>query len=70
MFRAVTDSERIEIAEEIRGSGCRMVLVGLGCPRQEYWIFENRELLPMPLVGIGSAFDAHAGMQSVPPMWM
>lgn len=70
MFRTVTDQERIEIAEEIRASGCRLVFVGLGCPRQEYWIFENRDLLPMPLIGIGSAFDAHAGVQSVPPLWM
>lgn len=70
MFRTVTDGERIEIAEEIRASGCRLVFVGLGCPRQEYWIFENCDLLPMPLIGIGSAFDAHAGVQTVPPVWM
>lgn len=69
-FRDVTDDERRAIAAEIRASGARLVFAGLGCPRQEYWTYENRELLPMPVIGIGSAFDSNAGHLASPPEWM
>ena len=70
LFRQVTADEQIEIAETIRGSGASIVLVGLGCPRQETWVFENRELLPMPLLAVGAAFDFHAGTVSQAPEWL
>lgn len=70
LFRQVTAEEQIEIAETIRSSGASIVLVGLGCPRQETWVFENRELLPMPLLAVGAAFDFHAGTVSQAPEWL
>lgn len=69
-FRQVSEGEQHDIAAEIRRSGARLVFVGLGCPRQEIWAYENRELLPMPIVGIGSAFDSNAGAIPAPPDWM
>lgn len=66
-FRQVTAAEQIEIAETIRDSGAGIVLVGLGCPRQETWVFENRELLQMPALAVGAAFDFHAGTISQAP---
>lgn len=69
-FRQVTDQEQLEIASEIKASGASIVLVGLGCPRQETWIFENRELLPMPMLAVGAAFDFHAGMVPQAPDWI
>lgn len=68
-FRQLTADEQIEIAETIRQSGASIVLVGLGCPRQETWVFENRDLLPMPLLAVGAAFDFHAGAVSQAPEW-
>ena len=68
-FRQVTADEQAEIAEEIRRSGASIVLVGLGCPRQETWVFENRELISMPLLAVGAAFDFHAGTVSQAPAW-
>jgi exopolysaccharide biosynthesis WecB/TagA/CpsF family protein len=38
------------------------VFVGLGCPRQEVWIYELGHLLSLPLIAVGAAFDFHAGM--------
>ncbi|HUF65662.1 MAG TPA: WecB/TagA/CpsF family glycosyltransferase [Gemmatimonadaceae bacterium] len=70
LFRSATEQERLQIAQEIRSSGARIVFVGLGCPRQEIWIYENRDLLDMPLVGIGSAFDTNAGVIEQAPLWM
>lgn len=68
-FRQVTPQEQQEIAAEIRDSGASIVLVGLGCPRQETWVFENRDLIQMPLVAVGAAFDFHAGTVSQAPEW-
>jgi N-acetylglucosaminyldiphosphoundecaprenol N-acetyl-beta-D-mannosaminyltransferase len=42
----------------------------LGCPRQETWIFEYRELLSMPLLAVGAAFDFHAGVVPQAPSWV
>ena len=69
-FRQVSAAERIEIADNIVKSGASMVMVGLGCPRQEIWVYENRELLSMPLLAVGAAFDFHAGTVSQAPVWL
>ncbi len=69
-FRQVTAEEQIEIAETIKKSGASIVLVGLGCPRQETWVFENRELISLPLLAVGAAFDFHAGTVSQAPEWL
>nr|HMS39084.1 WecB/TagA/CpsF family glycosyltransferase [Pyrinomonadaceae bacterium] len=57
------------IAETIKKSGASIVLVGLGCPRQETWAFENRELIGLPMMAVGAAFDFHAGTVSQAPEW-
>ncbi len=69
-FRQLTAVEQAEIAETIRKSGASIVLVGLGCPRQETWVYEYRELLAMPMLAVGAAFDFHAGMVSQAPPWL
>ena len=69
-FRAVTDDEQRAIAAEIRASGAALVFAGLGCPRQEIWAYENRELLQMPIIAVGAAFDMHAGFVPAAPEWM
>ncbi|HWL38803.1 MAG TPA: WecB/TagA/CpsF family glycosyltransferase [Gemmatimonadaceae bacterium] len=60
-FAVLSSSERAEIVAAIRGSGAAVTFVGLGCPRQEIWAYENRAALSMPLVCVGAAFDFHAG---------
>ena len=62
--------EECEIADRIRASGARVVLVGLGCPRQEVFAYAMRPLLDMPLLAVGAAFDYHAGLLRKPPPWM
>ena len=47
-----------------------IVLVGLGCPRQEVFAYAMRPLLDMPLLAVGAAFDYHAGLLKNPPAWM
>lgn len=69
-FRTAYPGEEREIAERIRQSGARTVLVGLGCPRQEIFAHAMRPLLDIPLLGVGAAFDFHAGTQRRAPAWM
>lgn len=69
-FRAVQPGEESAIAERITRSGARVVLVGLGCPRQEVFAYAMRPLLDMPLLAVGAAFDYHAGQLRNPPAWM
>ncbi len=69
-FRRVSAEEQAEIAETIRASGASIVLVGLGCPRQETWVFENRDLIGIPLLAVGAAFDFHAGTVSQAPAFL
>lgn len=69
-FRVAQDGEAERIAARVIGSGARLVLVGLGCPRQEVFAYAMRPLLPMPLLAVGAAFDYHAGQLRKPPEWM
>src|SRR5439155_19033289 len=48
----------------------RVVLVGLGCPRQEVFVYAMRPLVGAPLLAVGAAFDYHAGQLRRPPSWM
>ena len=69
-FRTAQPGEADQIAERIRASGARMVLVGLGCPRQEVFAYAMRPKLDLPLLAVGAAFDYHAGLLRRPPAWM
>lgn len=69
-FRKSAPGEPTEIAGRIKASGARIVLVGLGCPRQEVFTYAMRPLLDMPLLAVGAAFDYHAGLLKNPPAWM
>ena len=69
-FRKLSDSERLELVERITSSGASAVFLGLGCPRQETWAYEYRNLLNMPILAVGAAFDFHAGTLPQAPLWM
>jgi N-acetylglucosaminyldiphosphoundecaprenol N-acetyl-beta-D-mannosaminyltransferase len=69
-FRRISEEEKQETIHKIQFSGARLMFVGLGCPRQEVWIFENRQYLSMPLIGVGAAFDFHAGKQPQAPPYL
>ena len=69
-FRGAQPDELGAVAEGIRASGARVVLVGLGCPRQEILVHALRPLVDAPLLAVGAAFDYHAGLLRAPPSWM
>ncbi|NJC65879.1 WecB/TagA/CpsF family glycosyltransferase [Planosporangium flavigriseum] len=69
-FRPALPGEDRAIAERIARSQARLVLVGLGCPRQEIFVHALRPLLDLPLMAVGAAFDYHAGRMRSAPRWM
>lgn len=69
-FRQLSAEENAETVERIKQSGARIVFVGLGCPRQEVWAYENAKDLSLPVMAVGAAFDFHAGLLSQAPAWM
>ena len=69
-FRQLSAEEKLEVAAQIKDSGAAITFVGLGCPRQEVFVYEFREVLPMPLLAVGAAFDFHAGTVLQAPEFM
>jgi N-acetylglucosaminyldiphosphoundecaprenol N-acetyl-beta-D-mannosaminyltransferase len=59
-----------EAIRRIRASGARIVLVGLGCPKQELWMRAHAPYLDAVLVGVGQALDIAAGRLAEAPVWM
>jgi N-acetylglucosaminyldiphosphoundecaprenol N-acetyl-beta-D-mannosaminyltransferase len=70
-FRPLNNTERVHIIEDINRSSADIVWVGLSTPKQEYWMAEMRPHLVAPvLIGVGAAFDFHAGNARQAPRWM
>jgi N-acetylglucosaminyldiphosphoundecaprenol N-acetyl-beta-D-mannosaminyltransferase len=59
--RALTDEESVAVIDEINRAKPDVVWVGIGVPKQEKW---------MALLGVGAAFDFHAGLVPQAPNWL
>lgn len=70
-FRPLTEQEHAAVISMINDAKPNFVWVGLGAPKQEKWMAENWESLrPAILMGVGAAFDFHAGTLKRCPEWM
>lgn len=68
-FRPLSAEEDDRAVEAIGAAGVRILLVGLGCPKQERWMMLHRETLSCVMLGVGAAFDMEAGVIGVAPAW-
>jgi exopolysaccharide biosynthesis WecB/TagA/CpsF family protein len=66
-FRALSEPERDQLVDRVARSGADILFVGLGCPRQEVFVYELAERIGIPAVAVGAAFDYHAGELTEPP---
>lgn len=58
-----------EIIEQINNSGADILFVCLGAPKQEKWIYENRQKLNVSLaLGLGGSLDIYAGTAKHAPV--
>ena len=69
-FRPLSESEAREEIERINAARPDIVWVGLGCPKQERWMASRAGHVRSVLIGVGAAFDFHAGTKRRAPRWM
>jgi len=69
-FRDLSIEEMDLTAEIINSSGARIVLVILGCPKQELWMSMMKNKISATMIGIGGALPVLLGFQKRAPVWM
>jgi len=69
-FRSLSEAEQKSAIDQINNSGANLVLVGLGCPKQETWMAENFHQINACLLGVGGAFEVFSGQKKRAPAWV
>ena len=69
-FRPLTPAEEQADIDRIHASGAKVVFIGLGCPKQEYWMARQEGHLNAVMIGVGAAFAFHSGDIPQAPRWM
>jgi N-acetylglucosaminyldiphosphoundecaprenol N-acetyl-beta-D-mannosaminyltransferase len=69
-FRVLTEAETQTEIQQINESGANIVLVALGCPKQERWMANMKGKINAVMVGVGGAFPMLVGVQKRAPLWM
>lgn len=69
-FCPIGENEDGSVVDRLNGSGADIVLVALGAPKQELWMAAHQGSVGAVMVGVGAAFDFHAGVLSRAPEWM
>ncbi|MFM6135758.1 MAG: WecB/TagA/CpsF family glycosyltransferase, partial [Sphaerospermopsis kisseleviana] len=69
-FRPLTFTENEAIFKKIHDSGAGIVLVALGCPKQEYWMNQNKDKIQAVMIGLGGAFPVFAESHKRAPYWI
>jgi N-acetylglucosaminyldiphosphoundecaprenol N-acetyl-beta-D-mannosaminyltransferase len=69
-FRQLAQNEIKNDIETINRSGAQIVLVALGCPKQEKWMAETSDKINSVLLGIGGALPVFADLEDRAPKWM
>lgn len=68
-FRPLTPSEDRELIDRINQSKAGLLLLSLGCPKQETWIAAHRGKINATMIGLGGVFPVYAGLQAYAPKW-
>jgi N-acetylglucosaminyldiphosphoundecaprenol N-acetyl-beta-D-mannosaminyltransferase len=70
-FRKVGEMESDEIIANVAAKRPHIIWVGLGLPKQEYWMANHSAKLPESvMVGVGAAFDWFGGRQPRAPRFV
>jgi N-acetylglucosaminyldiphosphoundecaprenol N-acetyl-beta-D-mannosaminyltransferase len=70
-FRPLSEPEEAELARRIAAAAPDILWVGLSTPKQERWMAEHIGRLQVPvMIGVGAAFDFHAGLKRQAPRWV
>jgi N-acetylglucosaminyldiphosphoundecaprenol N-acetyl-beta-D-mannosaminyltransferase len=69
-FRPLTEEEDAEITKEINQKEPDILFMGLGCPKQENWMWAHKDKLKAVMLGVGASFDFFAGNVKESPEWL
>jgi N-acetylglucosaminyldiphosphoundecaprenol N-acetyl-beta-D-mannosaminyltransferase len=70
-FRPLTDEEDEDVCRLITNAAPDIIFVGISTPKQETWMAGHVRAFPgMVMIGVGAAFDFHAGSVKQAPHWM
>ena len=69
-FRPLSEAEDTADIARIHASGAHLVMTGLGCPKEDRWMFDHRGRVHAVMLGIGAGIDFHAGTVARAPVWM
>lgn len=69
-FKPQTEAQDAATCQDIEAAGVGLLFVALGCPKQERWMAEHRGRINAVMLGVGAAFDFHAGTIGRAPSWM
>jgi N-acetylglucosaminyldiphosphoundecaprenol N-acetyl-beta-D-mannosaminyltransferase len=70
-FRKMTEAEDAAIISEINARNADIIWVGLSTPKQEFWMSSHLgRMNSSVMIGVGAAFDFHAGIKRQAPRWM
>lgn len=67
---SLEDIDDDQVLGRIEAARPHILFVALGHPKQDKWIYRNRESLPMVAMGVGCTFDLIAERRSRAPVWM
>jgi N-acetylglucosaminyldiphosphoundecaprenol N-acetyl-beta-D-mannosaminyltransferase len=67
----LSPDEQADLEKTLEQQQPALVLVGLGVPRQEFWIRDHRHLCPNSIwIGVGGSFDIWSGTKDRAPGWL
>ena len=70
-FTSLLEMDHAEVLRRIRAAQPDVLLVALGCPKQEKWIRMQYQAAGVPVsIGVGATIDFLAGIVSRAPVWM
>jgi N-acetylglucosaminyldiphosphoundecaprenol N-acetyl-beta-D-mannosaminyltransferase len=69
-FGELANDEVRRLADRLNASGADLVWIGLSTPKQEKLMRRLRPMVTSTLIGVGAAFDIHAGRINRAPRWM
>lgn len=69
-FRPLTVAEDTDLIERINNSGAGVLLVCLGCPKQETWIAHHQDKVKAVMIGVGAVFPVYAGIHKRAPLYI
>ena len=69
-FRPLTSTEDEAMIKTIHDRGAAIVLLALGCPKQELWMNQHKDKIQAVMIGLGGAFPVFAQSQKRAPYWI